>query len=345
MKIRFSVLCLISACLLIFGGSGWAEVSPAGPVLKGQAPWPQDWTLWPSGDEGEARMVVAEDWHDAVKTEALEFRVALLSAEENPRVLTDPVKPYSMPRPCPQSSGSFTLQGLPSKPCAVQIRAKVDGTWTDWSLFKRLGEYYFGYDDEVVKIPGCVTETTPEIIYFGADNLAGEGRQRLDDGVLSIVKGNLAGHFEVLKEEGRVYLVPTQAGVDAWSGGEQYVLHSDNGAVLKVEVLPETAVLASETSDLGGRSVQEYLAYFKRYQKAGLSGKTLLLRPGLYDTASMPVSAPFQNHFLFGGHEQKFILGSVDAQQPAVLTGLNIVAPHDQRGSIQWNFRVENIFF
>lgn len=310
---------------------------PAGPL--GPRPEPEAWWIIPGRDAGEALLTLRPEGFADGPAEAVQYRWQVLSTTPDMAVLNDPTGPWSGWRDAPQPAGRSVLSGLPTVPCAVQIRLRRGDLWTRESRFKRLGTHFLGYDDSVQTIPGCVGEWLPETVLWGTDNAAGEGRQRLPDDTRTIVAGNPDGHFEVQFEAGRVYLRPTSAGVAFWRAGDRYALTLDDaaGTVVQVEILDRTAVLASLGDDLGRGPVAEWIAYWTRLgvnpilpaqQKA--SGRTILLRPGFYDfTPGLGgVEGRIEGHQLLGGVNEPFVYGAADPAQRPLIAGMMFSVPN-----------------
>ncbi len=225
-------------------------------------------------------------------------------------------------------AGRKKIAGLGILPVAVQIRVERGGEWSRASTFKRIGGSFLGPEDTIISLPACVNEALPTRVYFGADNAPREGRQRVPDDTVDIVAGDVDGHFQILSVEGRKYLVPSGSG--SWKGGEVYniVLNDALSTSFAVEILADTAVLASPEWSIGAGSVAEIEAWFDRVgdRPTSLDGKTLLLRYGFYDFKSLSNNARKNWH---GVDETSngFKLGGANTDQKPMVQHFFVATP------------------
>lgn len=287
-------------------------------------PW--EWAAIPSGDAGGVWLMVPTLAFGAGTAEQLQYRFQQLDDTPNARVLNDPTGAWSAWTSAGASAGRIALTGLPTVPCAIQIRGLIAGQWTKESRFKRIGDRHFNLASTVTTIPGAVAQTLPASIPFGALGIYGEQRQRVANGVTAITAGNAAGHFEIVVVSGRSYLQLSPTGVASATGSYALTLNNGGGTA-NVTILANTMVAASRFDTHVGTlaecltaSVAEVQAFWGRNGTGfgAASGKTLLFRTGFFDFSKLTGNAVL-NHNALDNATDRFTMASADPAQPAMV--------------------------
>lgn len=284
-----------------------------------------EWAVLPAENEGDAYLIVRQDGFGGDAVTDVEWRFQELDHAADQTVLNDPTGEYSEWSTLGAVSGRTKISGLGRRPVAVQIRVQRAGQWSSASTFKRIGSHYFGYNDTIRTIEGCVGEELPPTVYWGTDNAEGEGRQRVPDDTSAIVSGDPDGHFRLMDVDDRKYIVPTGSAI--WLGGEDYEILLDDSEATRftIEILADTAVVASPEWNPGKGSVVEIEQWFDRVGDAqsALEGKTLLKRFGFFDFLALSNNRRKRWHGT-DGITDAFKFGAANKAQPPMVQHLHI---------------------
>lgn len=297
-------------------------------VGTGTAPREQDWWIIPNGVAGGAYLEVPSTWYlvDGNAVTNLQYRYQTLTSTADSTVLNDPTGSWSAWADTPSDTGRMQLSGLPTTPCAVQLRTERDSEYSVPSTFKRVGTYFYDFDDTITTWAGCIEYPIPSTVIWGTDNVAGEGGQRVPSDTTAITAGDASGHFEIVTgTDGYKYLQPTSTGVGAWSATDTYSLTlNDSGTtVVSVRIDANTAAVRAPEWTISSDSVSEYAAYFTR--TSDVSGKTLLLRYGFY-APQETTNNTLRNHLGLNGLSSTFTMKAADTAAKPMVARLNITA-------------------